>query len=640
MTGCDAAAACFEAWRLGDESQHLVAPHAWQVRRCTQRAPIFTQSSHSRAFGPVTVVIAPMCAHVLVAMSPPLSYTRRSRAYMADPTPDDTTRLADQRARMFPTLTAPQLGRIAALGVAREVEPGEILVEQGTQADRFFTVLAGEVEIVRPLEHGEELVVVHGPGQFVGDVHTLSGRRAIVRARVRTAGAVVELAHDALLTLIQTDAELSGILMRAFILRRAALMSSGKGDVVLVGSSHSAGTLRLKEFLARNGYPCTYLDLERDADAQVLLDRFAVAVDAVPIVICPGGQVMRNPTNRELAECLGFNERIDAAAVRDVVIVGAGPAGLAAAVYAASEGLSTLVLEPLAPGGQAASSSKIENYLGFPTGVSGMELAARAYTQAEKFGAEVLIAHGATGLACDRTPYTVSIDGGRSVSARAVVIATGARYRRPALSNLAAYEGAGVYYGATFLEAQLCGDEDVIVVGGGNSAGQAAVFLSESARHVHVLVRAAQLAETMSRYLVRRIEESPTITLWTHTEIVGLAGDGRLEAVSWRNGQTNETTTSPIRHVFMMLGASPNTAWLNGCVAMDAHGFVKTGTDLTPDDLATAAWTRPRTPYLLETSLPGVFAVGDVRAANVKRVASAVGEGSVAVSLVHRVLAE
>jgi thioredoxin reductase (NADPH) len=320
--------------------------------------------------------------------------------------------------------------------------------------------------------------------------------------------------------------------------------------------------------------------------------------------------------------------------------VGAGPAGLAAAVYAASEGLSTLVLEPLAPGGQAASSSKIENYLGFPTGVSGMELAARAYTQAEKFGAEVLIAHGATGLACDRTPYTVSIDGGRSVSARAVVIATGARYRRPALPNLAAYEGAGVYYGATFLEAQLCGDEEVIVVGGGNSAGQAAVFLSESARHVHVLVRAAQLAETMSRYLVRRIEESPTITLWTHTEIVGLAGDGRLEEVTWRNRQTNETTTAPIRHVFMMLGASPNTAWLNGCVAMDAHGFVKTGTDLTEDDLATAAWTKPRTPFLLETSLPGVFAVGDVRAANVKRVASAVGEGSVAVSLVHRVLAE
>lgn len=559
---------------------------------------------------------------------------------MAEPSPNSPPSNGDDRERMFPRLTPPQMERLLQHGRRRAVAAGEILLEHGDPPDAFFAVVDGEIDIVRPRGSGEELIVVHGPGEFVGDVHLLSGRRSVVRARVRTAGHVIEVPRERLLALIQTDADLSGILMRAFILRRVELMSSGSGDVVLVGSSHSSGTLRLKEFLSRNGYPYTYLDLERDESAQDVLDRFAVPLDEVPIVLCPGGWMLRNPSNRELAERLGFNEMIDEDRIRDLVIVGAGPAGLAAAVYAASEGLSTLVLETVAPGGQAGSSSKIENYLGFPAGVSGIELAARAYTQAGKFGAEVLVAHSAIQLHCDRRPYAVTVDGDRRFAGRAIVIATGAKYRRPEIPNLSAFEGAGVYYGATFIESQLCGESEVVVVGGGNSAGQAAVFLSATARHVHMLVRADHLADSMSRYLIRRIEESPNITLHPQSEIVALEGGDRLERVTWRDGASGETRTDPWGHVFLMLGAVPNTQWLDGCVAMDGRGFIKTGPDLTGDDLRDRRWQKGRLPLLLETSLPGVLAVGDVRAGNVKRVASAVGEGSVSVSLVHRLLAE
>jgi len=337
---------------------------------------------------------------------------------------------------------------------------------------------------------------------------------------------------------------------------------------------------------------------------------------------------------------LGFNQNIDQTHVRDVVVVGAGPAGLAAAVYAASEGLDVLVIEANSPGGQAGSSSKIENYLGFPTGISGQDLARRAYAQAEKFGAEILIARDATSITCERKPYTLATGEAGEIRARAVIIATGARYRKPPLENLAQFEGAGVYYSATFMEAQLCAGSDVIVVGGGNSAGQAAVFLSEIAERVHMLVRSTGLADSMSRYLIRRIEETPKIELRCSTEIIALEGNGQLERVRWRDNRTGEVSAHDLRHVFLMTGAVPSTAWLSGCVALDAKGFIKTGPDLSRDDLATARWPLARAPYLLETSLPGVFAVGDVRCGNVKRVASAVGEGSIAISFVHRVLAE
>ena len=541
--------------------------------------------------------------------------------------------------QIFPTLTAAQVARVAAHGQVRQIRRGEVLFEAGDHGVPFFLVTAGQIEIVRPSGTAEAVIRALGPGEFTGEVNMLSGRRTFVRLRASVAGEVIELRREDLLGLVQTDPELSDIFMRAFILRRAELIAREIGDVVLVGSMHSPGTLRIKEFLTRNGHPYTYIDLDRDHDAEAFLDRFAVAEADVPVLISCGGAVLRNPTNRQIADNLGFNDAIDQTLLRDVVIVGAGPSGLAAAVYGASEGLDVLVLESNAPGGQAGASSRIENYLGFPTSISGKELAGRAYTQAQKFGAQVLIAKGAQ-LTCDRKPYTIAIDGGPAVPARAVIIATGAEYRRLPLENLSQFEGSGVYYGATFLEAQLCGGEEVIVVGGGNSAGQAAVFLAQTAKRVHMLVRSGGLAQSMSRYLIRRIEENPTIVLRTHTEIAGLEGSDHVERVRWRNTATGSIETKNIGHIFVMTGAIPNTGWLDGCVARDAKGFIKTGPDLSSHDLAAAQWPLARAPHLLETSLPGVFAVGDVRGGNFKRVSSAVGEGCIAVAFVHRVLQE
>jgi thioredoxin reductase (NADPH) len=548
--------------------------------------------------------------------------------------------LSSGAERMFPTLTLAQMERIGAHGRVRSIRPGEVLIEPGQQVVPFFVVKAGRVEIVRPSSTSETLIIVYGPGQFTGEVNMLSGRPAMLRARASESGEVIEVDREHLLALVQTDSELSEMIMRAFILRRVELIAHGLGDVVLLGSNHCSGTLRVKEFLTRNGHPYSYIDLDRDADIQELLDRFQLAPADVPVLICRGEVVLRNPTNQQIAGCLGFNESIDQTQIRDVVIVGAGPAGLAAAVYAASEGLDVLVLETSSPGGQAGSSSKIENYLGFPTGISGQALAGRAYTQAQKFGAQVMITKDAKRLWCERKPYAIEIDGNVRVPARTIILATGASYRKPSIENLSLFENAGVYYGATFMEAQLCRGEEVIVVGGGNSAGQAAVFLAQSARLVHVLVRGGGLAESMSRYLIRRIEQNPAIVLRTHTEIVALEGSDHLERLRWRDCRSGEFESHDIRHVFLMTGAVPGTQWLDGCVALDANGFIKTGPDLSRDDLAAARWPLARAPHLLETSLPGVFAVGDVRGGNVKRVASAVGEGSIAISFVHRVLSE
>jgi thioredoxin reductase (NADPH) len=364
-----------------------------------------------------------------------------------------------------------------------------------------------------------------------------------------------------------------------------------------------------------------------------------VGVDEIPVLICRGTTVLRNPSNQQVADCLGLNPKLDETQVLDVVIVGAGPAGLAAAVYAASEGLNVLMIETTAPGGQAGSSSKIENYLGFPTGISGQNLAGRAYAQAQKFGAKLIIARSAIKLSGKR-PYKIEIDDGHSVAGRTVVIATGAQYRKLPLKNLDDFEGMGIYFGATFIEAQMCGEEEVIVVGGGNSAGQAAVFLSETAKHVHMLVRSNGLADSMSRYLIRRIEDSPKITLHVCTEISALDGENHLERVQWRDKNNGATEMHDIRHIFLMTGATPNTQWLNGCVALDDKGFVRTGSDLSEEDLLKSGWPLERHPFLLETSLPGVLAVGDVRSGNVKRVASAVGEGSISIHLAHKALAE
>jgi thioredoxin reductase (NADPH) len=540
--------------------------------------------------------------------------------------------------RLFPTLTTQQVSRVAARGRQRATTHGELLVDVGDSTVPFFVVVTGEVQVLRPSQGTEALIVAHRAGQFTGEGNMISGRRSMARLRVSEPGDVIELTREQLLALVQTDAELSEILMRAFILRRLELIALDLGDVVVLGSAYGAGTLRVKEFLTRNGHPFHYVDLDRDREAQELLDRFHVAIADIPVLVCRGEVVLRNPTNAEIADCLGFNEGIDHTRVSDLLIVGAGPAGLAAAVYGASEGLDVLVLESNLPGGQAGSSSRIENYLGFPTGISGLELTGRGYTQALKFGARVLVAKHATRLACDGQRYTVEIDGEPLVAARAVIIATGAKYRRPALDNASRFENAGVYYGATAMEAQLCVGREVVVVGGGNSAGQAAVFLAQTAARVHMLIRGAGLAETMSRYLIRRIEESPAIVLRTHTQIVALEGNGALERVRWRDERTGEIETQEIQQVFMMAGAVPNTRWLAGCLALDDKGFVKTGPDLTRDDLEKAKWPLTRAPHLLETSQPGIFAAGDVRCGNLKRVASAVGEGSIAVALVHQVL--
>jgi thioredoxin reductase (NADPH) len=547
---------------------------------------------------------------------------------------------AVDRALAFPLLTESQAARIRDVGRVRQVAVGEILFEPGDINVPFYVLLTGKMEIVQLDVDGERLIATHEQtGAFTGEMTMISNRGALVRGRVKEPGEFIELNSRDFLALVGRDAELNEIFMRAFILRRILLLSSGLGNVILLGSRHSSETLRLREFLSRNGHPHHYVDLDVDKGSQELLDRFAVKIDEIPVVICNGTTVLRNPTTQELAQCLGFNRAIEPSQVRDVVIVGAGPAGLAAAVYAASEGLDALVIETESPGGQAGSSSKIENYLGFPTGVSGLELTARATTQAQKFGAKMLVASSVTRLNCDQRPYEVFLEDGRSIPARTIVIASGARYNKPDIPNLKQFEGLGIYYGATFIESQVCGNEEVIVVGGGNSAGQAAVFLSRTASKVHILVRSSQLSDTMSRYLIRRIEENPAIDLRYCTEIVGLEGESHLERVTWRNKNTKATETHPIRHVFIMAGASPKTKWLSGCLALDEKGFILTGRDLDPVT-KDVGWKLERRPQMLETSLPGVFAVGDVRANSVKRVASAVGEGAIAVSLVHRTLAE
>jgi thioredoxin reductase (NADPH) len=526
----------------------------------------------------------------------------------------------NRRARMFPALTREQIARVRAAGVEQSFPDRAILFDAGERGVPFYVLLEGQLEIVAPRGELEDPVTVHDPGEFTGEVTLLSAGRALVRARAKGPIRVIRV--------------------RAFILRRVGLISANVGDMVIVGSRDSAATLHLQAFLERNGHPYRYLDVQRDPDVQGMLDKMHVDVKDIPILICRGNHVLRAPTDAQVADLIGLNELVAPGVVHDVVICGAGPGGLAAAVYGASEGLDVLMIEAMAPGGQAGSSSRIENYLGFPTGVSGRDLAGRAITQAEKFGARLSVARAATRLHCEETPIRVDLAGGTSVLARAVVIATGAEYAKLDVADLPRFEGVGVYYAASPIEQQRCNGEDVIVVGGGNSAGQAATYLAQSCRHVHIMVRGRDLASSMSRYLIRRIEETPNITLHRCTEIVGLEGETHLERVRWRDSTTKDETTRSIRHVFSMIGAKPNSQWLEGCVALDEKSFVKTGSELTAADLEAERWTLARPPYLFETSRPRIFAVGDIRATSVKRVASAVGEGSVCIQLLHKALSE
>jgi thioredoxin reductase (NADPH) len=555
-----------------------------------------------------------------------------------------STLLEQRRAQMFPKLTPAQLARLERQGTRLQTHAGEILLELGALPRGVFVITAGTLEVLAPPAATQsaadgELLFVLSAGDFTGEMSTLRGTAALVRVRVRDAGAVLLIDTEQLRRIVQNDAELSELLMRAFILRRMSVIESGHSEVLLLGSDHSADTLRLREFLTRNARPYVNIDIEHDADAQALLERFQVRAADVPVVVCRGAQLLKNPSNADVAECLGINAPVADDRVHDLLIIGGGPAGLAAAVYAASEGLEVRIVEAFAPGGQAGTSSRIENYLGFPTGISGGALAGRALSQAQKFGAQLSVAWQAVRLRCDHWPYSLEMANGRSMRSRTILIASGARYRTLDIGNLSRFLGRGIYYAATHLEAKLCESEDVAVIGGGNSAGQATVFLAGSCRHVHMLVRSDGLAESMSQYLIRRIEATPNITVHTRTQLTALEGSDRLERVSW-TGSNREPEASDLRHVFLMTGAEPNTRWLQGCVVLDDHGFVKTGSDLGKDELANARWSLPRPPYLLETSVPGVFAAGDARAGSVKRIASAVGEGSICVQFVHRVLRE
>ena len=547
----------------------------------------------------------------------------------------------DRQAEAFPALTPAQIDRIRPYGTLRTVRAGEILFEAGDLGMPCFIVLSGKLDIVMRGLSGEHVFATHRPGGFSGDLVLISGAGSLARGRVAESGEFLEVAVAALRSLLAKDAELSDIFMRAFIQRRLALVAGGIGNVIILGSNYSANTLRLREFLTRNGHPHTYVDLDSDTTSQELLDRFDLKIDEIPVVLCSGKAVLRNPTTQQLAECLGLSGTVDESRIRDVVIVGAGPAGLAAAVYAASEGLDAVVIEADFPGGQAGSSSKIENYLGFPTGVSGLDLTRRAVVQAEKFGAQMLVGQRVVQINCDQRPYLLTLENGEILQARSVIIASGAQYNTPRVANLKKFEGNGIYYAATFMESQLCGGDEVVVIGGGNSAGQAAIFLAETAKKVYMLVRGKTLSETMSRYLTQRITTHPKIELHLETELVSLEGASHLERVTWLDRLSGETTTRDIRHVFVMAGASPRSDWLRDCVALDQRGFILTGRDLDPV-LASAPqkWPLGRPPQMLESSLPAVFAVGDIRSGNVKRVASAVGEGAISIHLVHQALAE
>ncbi|RDJ00300.1 FAD-binding protein [Dyella solisilvae] len=540
----------------------------------------------------------------------------------------DPTDPMNRREQMFPRLSLEMVQRIAAYGEEESVPGGTVLFQHGQRGVDFFLVLEGLIEIFSLDLHGKDNVfTMHGPRQFSGEMNLLSDRGVLASGRVAVDSRLVRVHADAFRRMVASEADISEIIMRAFILRRVGLIRMGHG-VVLVGPGHGADTLRIERFLVRNGYPHRLIDTEVDPAAGGFIETFRLRDDQLPVVICAEHCFLQNPGTAELADALGLTEVIDPQRVYDVAVVGAGPAGLAAAVYAASEGLCTIVVEGLAPGGQAGTSSKIENYLGFPTGISGQALSGRAQAQALKFGARMAVSRHADGLDCSGQPYRLHLDDGQTLAARAVIVACGARYRKLDVPGYARFEGAGIHYAATAMEGQLCANEEVVVVGGGNSAGQAAVFLSRIASHVHVLVRSSGLAATMSDYLVQRIAQSSTITLHSRSEVVALDGDTRLRRVSWRHRDTGEVITRAVGNMFVMIGAEPNTDWLQGCLALDDHGFVLTG--------RCAQGNLLESPYA--TTLPGIYAVGDVRAGSVKRVASGVGEGSVVIQAVHHFL--
>jgi thioredoxin reductase (NADPH) len=546
--------------------------------------------------------------------------------------------LASRWDQIFPVLDEAQLALLGQYGHCTTCRAGDFLYREGERHAPMVVVLSGQIALERGTVDGPQVMATVGPGMFTGEIGTIGGNARLASARAVEDCDVLVIDEPGLRTLVVVEAELSETIMRAFILRRMLLLRDTHGGVILLGARHSPDTLRLREFFARNAHPVAYFDVEQDAGADALMQRFQVTAADVPVIVSPLGEVLRNPTNRQAADAIGLAPDRMSGKSYDVVVVGAGPAGLAAAVYAASEGLGVAVLDANAPGGQAGSSSKIENYFGFPTGISGQALAGRGLSQARKFGAEVAVPVQVVRLHClgdhdnAQPRYAIDLDNGDRIYARCIIIATGARYRKPPLAHLEAFEGRGVYYAAAFMEATLCAQQEVIVVGGGNSAGQAAVFLSKHASHVHVLVRGQGLSASMSQYLIQRLQAARNVTIHTRSELTELIGDTALRRVRYRDG-TGAIKECAIEHVFLFLGAVPNTGWLAGHVALDDKGFVLTGPSLPRETLQL-----PREPSFYETNRPGIFAVGDVRSNSVKRVATAVGEGAAAVQSLHALL--
>ncbi len=538
-----------------------------------------------------------------------------------------------RRAQIFPKLTAEQIDRALRFGKREKLKKNTVLFSRGDRSVDCFLILDGNIEIIDPAREGESVITVHEACGFTGELDLFNDRKILVGGRMGADGEVLRLNRAQLRRLLTAEPDIGEIITRALILRRVGLIQETQGGVIVVGKRRDRDTLRVARFLRRNGYPHRVVDSE-DAEAAELLKAHGCDPSKLPVVFNAGEDNQHNPSNLALAKHLGLFEEPEGSTPCDVIVVGGGPSGLAAAVYAASEGLNTLVLESEAPGGQAATSSKIENYLGFPTGISGQALAGRAQVQAQKFGAVISIPRKVVSLDCSERPFTLRTEDGGTFRCWSVVVASGATYRRLDLDNLENYEGSGIHYAATALEADLCRNEEVVVVGGGNSAGQAAVFLSRHAAHVHMLIRSDSLAASMSDYLVGRIDASPRITLHRNTEITALEGTRYLEAMNWRNRESEAKEKREISNLFLMIGASPNTEWLGDCVKLDERGFVCTGPQAGSD------WPLERAPYVLETSQPGVFAVGDARSGSVKRVASAVGEGSISVQFLHQVLAE
>ena len=537
-------------------------------------------------------------------------------------------------AQIFPTLTSEQLERIEPFGLVESLPQGTVLFERGERSVDFFVVLQGNIEIYEYRDQETPVITVHHEQQFTGELDLFNDREILVGGRLGADGRVIRLNRTQFRKLIAAEPDISDIIMRAFMLRRMGFISHQQGSVTIVTQQHAGDTLRLERFLGRNGYPLEVLDFDSE-DSRQCLRNVKVIPDDLPVVLVPNREEpLSNPSNLELAQTLGLVEQVRTDHTYDVAIVGAGPAGLSATVYAASEGLSTILLEAEAPGGQAGTSSKIENYLGFPLGISGQELAGRAQVQAHKFGATIALPYWVESLRCETPPYQIQLDQ-QSLRTRTIIITTGARYRKLNVEGEDRFEGSGIYYAATATEGNLCQGEEIVVIGGGNSAGQAAVFLSRHASHVHMLVRSHDLADSMSDYLVQRIHASRRITLHTDTEVVGLRGERFLDQITWRNNRTGQTEDRSIHHLFLMIGAVPNTRWLQGCLQVNEKGFILTGAEADRAD-----WPLARPAMMLETSVPGVFAAGDVRADSIKRVASAVGEGAMTVSQLHQVLAE